>query len=117
MEEEEEVAQDLDLHHLILTGLTAEPVKSAEEVIQEIDDIMQVRNQTKAASTPGIICVPTILLLKLHTTLFLMIRSSNSRLVKKLVSEWCKLNTTLKICVLFHASSALRLIFVEALRS
>ncbi|KAK8378649.1 hypothetical protein O3P69_009383 [Scylla paramamosain] len=40
-EEEEEVAQDLDLHHLILNGLTAEPVKSAEEVIQEIDDIMQ----------------------------------------------------------------------------
>ncbi|XP_042204843.1 uncharacterized protein LOC121854314 isoform X2 [Homarus americanus] len=40
-EEEEEVAQDLDLHHLILNGLTADPVKSAEEVIQEIDDIMQ----------------------------------------------------------------------------
>ncbi|XP_071550242.1 uncharacterized protein Unc-76 [Panulirus ornatus] len=40
-EEEEEVAQDLDLHHLILNGLTEEPVKTAEEVIQEIDDIMQ----------------------------------------------------------------------------
>ncbi|KAK8735921.1 hypothetical protein OTU49_005124 [Cherax quadricarinatus] len=40
-DEEEEVAQDLDLHHLILNGLTADPVKSAEEVIQEIDDIMQ----------------------------------------------------------------------------
>ncbi|XP_047475256.1 fasciculation and elongation protein zeta-2-like isoform X2 [Penaeus chinensis] len=40
-EEEEEVAQDLDLHHLILNGLSAEPVKSAEEVIREIDDIMQ----------------------------------------------------------------------------
>ncbi|KAK7078435.1 Fasciculation and elongation protein [Halocaridina rubra] len=39
--EEEEVAQDLDLHHLILNGLGAEPVKSAEEVIREIDDIMQ----------------------------------------------------------------------------
>ncbi|XP_068222917.1 LOW QUALITY PROTEIN: serine-rich adhesin for platelets-like [Palaemon carinicauda] len=39
--EEEEVAQDLDLHHLILNGLSAEPVKSAEEVIKEIDDLMQ----------------------------------------------------------------------------
>merc|ERR1712008_76534 len=39
--EEEDVAQDLDLHHLILTGLNEEPVKSAEEVIREIDDIMQ----------------------------------------------------------------------------
>ena len=42
-EEEEEVAQDLDLHQLILSGLSPDhPVKSAEEVIQEIDDIMQV---------------------------------------------------------------------------
>ncbi|XP_066960534.1 LOW QUALITY PROTEIN: dentin sialophosphoprotein [Macrobrachium rosenbergii] len=39
--EEEEVAQDLDLHHLIINGLSAEPVKSAEEVIKEIDDLMQ----------------------------------------------------------------------------
>ncbi|MCL4122681.1 UNVERIFIED_CONTAM: hypothetical protein GTU68_061518 [Idotea baltica] len=42
-DEDEEVAQDLDLHQLILAGMHQEnePVKSAEEVIKEIDDIMQ----------------------------------------------------------------------------
>lgn len=43
-DEDEEVAHDLDLHQLILAGAQqeSEPVKSAEEVIKEIDDIMQV---------------------------------------------------------------------------
>lgn len=40
--EDEAVANDLDMHALILNGLHAddEPIKSAEEVIKEIDDIM-----------------------------------------------------------------------------
>lgn len=41
--EDEAVASDLDMHALILGGLSdAEPVKTAEEVIREIDDIMEV---------------------------------------------------------------------------
>lgn len=42
--EDEAVASDLDMHSLILSGLhaDAEPVKTAEEVIREIDDMMQV---------------------------------------------------------------------------
>ncbi|KAL7648778.1 UNVERIFIED_CONTAM: hypothetical protein RMT77_000685 [Armadillidium vulgare] len=43
-DDDEEVAHDLDLHQLILAGTQqedTEPVKSAEEVIKEIDDIMQ----------------------------------------------------------------------------
>lgn len=42
--EDEAVASDLDMHSLILSGLNAdtEPVKTAEEVIKEIDDIMEV---------------------------------------------------------------------------
>ncbi|XP_034238216.1 fasciculation and elongation protein zeta-2 isoform X2 [Thrips palmi] len=41
--EDEAVASDLDMHSLILSGLhaDAEPVKTAEEVIREIDDMMQ----------------------------------------------------------------------------
>lgn len=40
--EDEAVANDLDMHALILNGLHIddEPIKSAEEVIKEIDDIM-----------------------------------------------------------------------------
>lgn len=40
--EDEAVANDLDMHALILNGLhhEDEPIKSAEEVIKEIDDIM-----------------------------------------------------------------------------
>lgn len=40
--EDEAVANDLDMHALILGGLhpDEEPIKSAEEVIKEIDDIM-----------------------------------------------------------------------------
>uniref|UniRef100_A0A494G9H7 Uncharacterized protein n=1 Tax=Solanum lycopersicum TaxID=4081 RepID=A0A494G9H7_SOLLC len=41
--EDEAVANDLDMHSLILSGLhgDAEPVKTADEVIREIDDMMQ----------------------------------------------------------------------------
>lgn len=40
--EDEAVANDLDMHALILGGMHAdnEPIKTAEEVIKEIDDIM-----------------------------------------------------------------------------
>ncbi|XP_052869732.1 fasciculation and elongation protein zeta-2 isoform X2 [Anopheles cruzii] len=40
--EDEAVANDLDMHALILSGLHAdnEPIKTADEVIKEIDDIM-----------------------------------------------------------------------------
>ncbi|KAB7501045.1 Fasciculation and elongation protein zeta-2 [Armadillidium nasatum] len=46
-DDDEEVAHDLDLHQLILAGTQqedTEPVKSAEEVIKEIDDIMQLKD-------------------------------------------------------------------------
>lgn len=41
--EDEAVASDLDMHALILGGLSQdnEPLKTADEVIQEIDDMMQ----------------------------------------------------------------------------
>ncbi|KAG5862748.1 hypothetical protein JTB14_025940 [Gonioctena quinquepunctata] len=41
--EDEAVASDLDMHALILGGINhdAEPLKTAEEVIREIDDMMQ----------------------------------------------------------------------------
>lgn len=41
--EDEAVASDLDMHTLILGGLhqDTEPLKTADEVIQEIDDMMQ----------------------------------------------------------------------------
>lgn len=40
--EDEAVANDLDMHALILGGMHSdnEPIKTAEEVIKEIDDIM-----------------------------------------------------------------------------
>lgn len=40
--EDEAVANDLDMHALILSGINVEnePIKTAEEVIKEIDDIM-----------------------------------------------------------------------------
>lgn len=40
--EDEAVANDLDMHALILNGfhMDNEPIKTAEEVIKEIDDIM-----------------------------------------------------------------------------
>lgn len=43
-EEDEAVASDLDLHALIAAQSHTEPmVQSAEEVIKEIDDLMQVK--------------------------------------------------------------------------
>ncbi|XP_075223724.1 fasciculation and elongation protein zeta-2-like [Lycorma delicatula] len=41
--EDEAVASDLDMHSLILSGLSqdSEPVKTADEVICEIDDMME----------------------------------------------------------------------------
>jgi len=45
-EEDEAVANDLDLHALIVSQnhseLEGEPLQSAEDVIKEIDDLMQV---------------------------------------------------------------------------
>lgn len=51
--EDEAVANDLDMHALILGGLHAEdePIKSAEEVIKEIDDIM---DETSSDNEDGI---------------------------------------------------------------
>jgi hypothetical protein len=54
--EDEAVASDLDMHSLILSGLhqDTEPVKTAEEVIREIDDMMQVlTGQPVATSASG----------------------------------------------------------------
>ncbi|KAG8259687.1 negative regulation of autophagosome assembly [Homalodisca vitripennis] len=47
--EDEAVASDLDMHSLILSGLNpdTEPVKTAEEVIKEIDDIMEETTSTE----------------------------------------------------------------------
>ncbi|GJQ86082.1 hypothetical protein Trydic_g10050 [Trypoxylus dichotomus] len=52
--EDEAVASDLDMHALILGGLhqDAEPLKTAEEVIQEIDDMMQEESSSLERS-PG----------------------------------------------------------------
>uniref|UniRef100_T1HXL5 Uncharacterized protein n=1 Tax=Rhodnius prolixus TaxID=13249 RepID=T1HXL5_RHOPR len=49
--EDEAVASDLDMHSLILSGFTqdTEPVKTADEVIREIDDIM---DETSNECTP-----------------------------------------------------------------
>ncbi|XP_014260413.1 fasciculation and elongation protein zeta-2 [Cimex lectularius] len=49
--EDEAVASDLDMHSLILSGFTqdTEPVKTADEVIREIDDIME---ETSSDCTP-----------------------------------------------------------------
>ncbi|KAF6211825.1 hypothetical protein GE061_012340 [Apolygus lucorum] len=50
--EDEAVASDLDMHSLILSGFSQEtepPVKTADEVIREIDDIME---ETSSECTP-----------------------------------------------------------------
>ncbi|XP_063230341.1 fasciculation and elongation protein zeta-2 isoform X2 [Bacillus rossius redtenbacheri] len=49
--EDEAVAGDLDMHSLILSGLhqDQEPVKTAEEVIREIDDMMQETPSTECS--------------------------------------------------------------------
>lgn len=41
-DDEEELAKDLDLHALILSSLQQEPIFTAEQVLEEIDEIMQV---------------------------------------------------------------------------
>lgn len=48
--EDEAVANDLDMHALILSGMHAEnePIKTAEEVIKEIDDIMDEATPSEA---------------------------------------------------------------------
>lgn len=42
--EDEAIAHDLDMHSLILSGLNvdSEPVKTAEEVIREINELIEV---------------------------------------------------------------------------
>lgn len=39
--DEEDLAKDLDLHSLILSSLQQEPIFTAEQVLEEIDEIMQ----------------------------------------------------------------------------
>lgn len=53
--EDEAVANDLDMHALILGGLHTEdePIKSAEEVIKEIDDIMDETESSESDDNPG----------------------------------------------------------------
>uniref|UniRef100_A0A1B6DQJ0 Fasciculation and elongation protein zeta-2 n=1 Tax=Clastoptera arizonana TaxID=38151 RepID=A0A1B6DQJ0_9HEMI len=52
--EDEAVASDLDMHSLILSGLNqdTEPVKTADEVIREIDDMMEVMENTSQDCSP-----------------------------------------------------------------
>lgn len=51
--EDEAVASDLDMHALILGGMhqDTEPLKTAEEVIQEIDDMMQEESTSMERSS------------------------------------------------------------------
>lgn len=53
--EDEAVANDLDMHALILGGLHTddEPIKSADEVIKEIDDIMDETESSDSDDNPG----------------------------------------------------------------
>lgn len=53
--EDEAVANDLDMHALILGGLHTdeEPIKSAEEVIKEIDDIMDEATPSENGDDAG----------------------------------------------------------------
>lgn len=52
--EDEAVASDLDMHALILGGIhqDIEPFKTADEVIQEIDDMMQ-EEESSLDRSPG----------------------------------------------------------------
>lgn len=49
--EDEAVANDLDMHALILNGLSSdnEPFKTAEEVMKEIDDIIDETSESEGA--------------------------------------------------------------------
>ena len=40
---DDEVAKDLDMHSLIISSLQEEPMFTAEEVLEEIEKIMQVK--------------------------------------------------------------------------
>ena len=53
-DEDDLVAADLDMHQLILQSDTqnSEPIKSAEEVLQEIDDIGAVSSLVRFLRTP-----------------------------------------------------------------
>lgn len=55
--EDEAVAQDLDLHSMILNGHSEldEPIKSAEEVIKEIDDIMDESEEDESSQENPVI--------------------------------------------------------------
>lgn len=56
--EDEAVAHDLDMHSLILNGLNTEldePIKSAEEVIKEIDDIMDESDEDESSQENAVI--------------------------------------------------------------
>lgn len=48
MEDDEDVAKDLDLHSLIISSLQQEPMFTAEEVLEEIDEIMQESPQEES---------------------------------------------------------------------
>ncbi|RWS26926.1 fasciculation and elongation protein zeta-2-like protein [Leptotrombidium deliense] len=49
--DEEELAKDLDLHSLILYSLQHEPIFTAEQVLEEIDEIMQESSPTDSCSS------------------------------------------------------------------
>ena len=51
--DEDEVANDLDLHQLIVSQTEQEPVKSADEVIKEIDDIMHEGSSSEDENSEG----------------------------------------------------------------
>lgn len=49
--DEEELAKDLDLHSLILASLQQEPIFTAEQVIEEIDEIMMQESTSSTANS------------------------------------------------------------------
>lgn len=42
---DDELAKDLDMHSLIISSLQEEPMFTAEEVLEEIEKIMQVKKK------------------------------------------------------------------------
>ena len=49
--DEEELAKDLDLHSLILASFQTEPIFTAEQVLEEIDEIMMSESVSSAATS------------------------------------------------------------------
>ena len=49
--DEEELAKDLDLHSLILASLHTEPIFTAEQVLEEIDEIMMSESVSSTATS------------------------------------------------------------------